>query len=375
MTAVDRAERVFDNLEAAAQFTPGDAPSREPLAFHQRLRNYKPTSLVNATSVAARLGCDRVWVKNETERLGLPAFKIMGASWAIYRALRTLLGQRTGTQFAEPPTLGELNAAIASLRPLTLTCATDGNHGRAVAHMAKLLDLDAHIFVPGDMDPARVAAIASEGATVTKVAGTYDDAVARSAEEASDTCLVISDTSWPGYVEVPSWVIEGYASIFWEIEDQLAAQAEPGPTLVAVQIGVGALAAAVVRHVRRPGPDTRPEILGVEPARAACVLASIEAGEMTLLPGPHDSIMSGLNAGLPSAVAWPWVSTGIDTFIAVDDRRALDAIALLQADGIAAGETGAAGLAGVLGLIGLTGRNFAGERLLLICTEGWTGSR
>jgi diaminopropionate ammonia-lyase len=225
------------------------------------------------------------------------------------------------------------------------------------------------------MDPARVAAIEREGAQVTKIDGTYDDAVARSAEQASATCLVISDTSWRGYVDVPTWVIEGYSSVFWEVDDELSARDEQGPTLVALQIGVGALAAAGVRHYRRPDLKPRPQILGVEPTHAACVLASIEAGGLTLLPGPHDSIMSGLNAGLPSEVAWPWVSNGIDTFIAVDDRRALEAIDLLQRDGIAAGETGAAGLAGILGLRDLTGRDFAGERLLLVCTEGWTGSR
>jgi diaminopropionate ammonia-lyase len=241
--------------------------------------------------------------------------------------------------------------------------------------MAKLLDLDARIYVPAGMDPARVAAIESEGAQVTKVDGTYDDAVAGSAEQSSARCLVISDTSWPGYVDVPSWVIEGYSSIFWEVDDELAAGGEQGPTLVAVQIGVGALAAAVVRHYRRPGIGPRPRILGVEPTHAACVLASMEAEELTLLPGPHDSIMSGLNAGLPSEVAWPWVSRGIDTFIAVEDRRALEAIGLLQSEGIAAGETGAAGLAGILGLRELTLRDLANERLLLICTEGWTGSR
>jgi diaminopropionate ammonia-lyase len=170
-------------------------------------------------------------------------------------------------------------------------------------------------------------------------------------------------------------VIEGYSSIFWEIDDELAAHGERGPTLVVVQIGVGALAAAVVRHYRRPGVEPRPRILGVEPTHAACVLGSMEAGELTLLPGPHDSIMSGLNAGLPSEVAWPLVSRGIETFIAVDDRRALEARSFLQSEGITAGETGAAGLAGILGLRELTGRDFANERVLLICTEGWTGSR
>jgi diaminopropionate ammonia-lyase len=374
MTVVNRAERIFENLNAAHPLEIGGPPNRDPLTFHQRLPGYAPTPLLDATSIAPQLGCDRVWIKNETERLGLPAFKIMGASWATYRALIAKV-ERHAISTARPLTLDELKVAIAPLRPLTLTCATDGNHGRAIAGMARLLDLDAHVFVPADMDPARIAAIESEGARVAKVDGTYDDAVVRSAAEAGERCLVISDTSWPGYHDVPAWVIEGYSSIFWEIDDELAVRGEPGPTIVAVQIGVGALAAAVVRHYRHPDAKPQPFFLGVEPTHAACVLASMEAGGITLLPGPHDSIMSGLNAGLPSEVAWPWVAKGIDAFIAIDDRRALNAVRLLSGEGLSAGETGAAGLAGVLGWLQLSGRTFANERLLLICTEGPTGSR
>jgi diaminopropionate ammonia-lyase len=374
MTVVNRAERIFENPNVAQPLDVSPPPTRDPLTFHQRLPGYAPTPLIDAAGIASHLGCNHVWVKNETERLGLPAFKIMGASWATHRALIAKLEGHANSTF-RPLTLDELKVAIAPLRPLTLTCATDGNHGRAVARMARLLDLDAHVFVPADMDPARIGAIEGEGARVTKVDGTYDAAVARSADEAGERYLVISDTSWPGYHDVPAWVIEGYSSILWEIEDELAARGESGPTLVAVQIGVGALAAAVVRHYRRPDDIPQPVILGVEPTHAACVLASMEAGGITLLPGPHDSIMAGLNAGLPSEVAWPWVSQGIDAFIAVDDKRALDAVQMLAGEGLAAGETGAAGLAGILGWLELSGRTLANERLLLICTEGPTGSR
>ena len=108
--------------------------------------------------------------------------------------------------------------------------------------------------------------------------GTYDDAVARSARDADDRCLVISDTSWPGYEEIPRWVIDGYSTILWEIDDELAKRSEKDPQLVIVQIGVGALAAAVVNHYRQPGRDPKIPILGVEPALAACMQASIETG-------------------------------------------------------------------------------------------------
>ena len=348
-----------------------DPAGRAPLDFHRRLPGYAVTPLVDAPGLANSLGVGRVWVKDESWRLGLPAFKILGASWAVYRALERHLGG-IGTW----EDLEGLSEHLAPFGPLTLAAATDGNHGRAVARMAKLLGLGARIFVPDDMAPARIEAIESEGAEVVIVRGTYDEAVARSAEEAGGRCLVISDTSWPGYEEVPRWVIDGYSTILWEVDEELARRGEEGPTLVVAQIGVGAFAAAVTRHFRPPGVSARPTILGVEPARAACALASAEAGEPVHLPGPHDSIMAGLNCGTPSVVAWPTVSRGIDVFVEIEDHWSREAMRMLAGAGIVSGETGAAGLAGLLaaaregdkGKLGLTGET----RVLVFNCEGAT---
>jgi len=318
---------------------------RAPLGFHRRLPGYAITPLVDAPGLAGALGVGRVWVKDESWRLGLPAFKILGASWAVYRAL-----ERRSGGIGEWDDVEELRGRLGPLLPMTLAAATDGNHGRAVARMAKVLGLGARIFVPADMAAARIEAIESEGAEVVVVRGTYDEAVARSAEEADEHCLIISDTSWPGYEGVPRWVIDGYSTILWEVSDELGRRGEDGPTLVVVQIGVGAFAAAVTRHFRSPGVSPRPKILGVEPARAACALASAEAGGIVHLPGPHGSIMAGLNCGSPSVVAWPTVSRGIDLFVAIEDDRAREAMRMLAGAGIVSGETGAAGLAGLLAL-------------------------
>lgn len=318
----------------------GDAP----LAFHRRLPGYTPTPLRDAPATARALGVGRVWVKHEVGRLGLPAFKALGASWATYRALAERIGH-------EPPgwsNLDDLARWAAPLRPMTLAAATDGNHGRAVARMAALLGFSARIYVPDDMVPARRAAIASEGAEVVVVHGTYDDAVARAAEDAGPHCMVISDTTWPGYETVPGWVIDGYGTIFAEVDAQLAQRGAAGPDIVAVQIGVGALAAAVIRHYRRPGLERPPALLGVEPLRAAAMLASVRAGRMVSVPGPHDSIMAGLNCGMASALAFPLVAAAMDALVAVDDERAREAMRLLAADDIVAGETGAAGCAGLI---------------------------
>jgi diaminopropionate ammonia-lyase len=304
--------------------------------------------------------------------MGLPAFKIMGASWATYRASRALLEVRTGEPLGEWTSLPELAERLAPLRPLTLVCATDGNHGRAVARMARLLGFSARVLVPHDMARARIEAIASEGAEVVIHPGSYDEAVAASATAADERTLVISDTSWPGYEDVPRWVIEGYSTIFWEVDDQLAELGEAGPDLVAVQIGVGAFAAAVVRHYRRSDAEPAPFILGVEPTRAACALASIEAGELVEVPGPHDSIMSGLNCGIPNPLAWPLLERGIDAFIAVEDERARAGMRALAAEGIVAGECGAAGLAGLTALADRFGGDLRARRALIISTEGAT---
>lgn len=353
------AERYLFNPDAARWMDDGEAGERAALEFHRRLPGYAPSPLVDAPELARLLGVGQVLLKNESSRLGLPAFKVLGASWAVYR----VLAERRGRAFEPWQSLDELLPQIAPLRPLTLATATDGNHGRAVARVARLFGLSARIYVPAGTAAARIDGIASEAAHVEVVAGTYDDAVARAAQDADERCLIISDTSWPGYEDVPRWVAEGYSTIMWEIDDELAKRGEPGPDLVAVQFGVGALAVAVLRHFRRAGREPEPKLLSIEPLRAACMLESMEAGEIVSVPGPHDSIMAGLNCGRVSMVAWPIVSRAIDAFIAIEDERAREAMRALARVGVVAGETGASGVAGLLEL--LTGRASAQRRAQL----------
>jgi diaminopropionate ammonia-lyase len=335
------------------------ATSSDVTAFHRRLPGYTPTPLVPAAALAAQLGLRRLDVKNESSRLGLPSFKILGASWAVYRALC----DRLGTEPAWSDIDG-LRAAFAPLGPLELAAATDGNHGRAVARMAALLGYGARVLVPRGTAQARIEAIGSEGATVTIVDGTYDDAVEESAALLSDDVVVVSDTSWPGYIETPRRVIDGYSTIFTEVDTQLHGAR---PDLVVVQMGVGALTAAVVTHY---GADAT--IVAVEPTSAACGLHSAAAGKPVVVPGPHKSIMAGLNCGTVSLVAWPTIAAGVDVFVAVSDAAAEHAVRDLAALGISAGETGAAGLAGLSTLFDERILNPAGRHGLLLCTEGAT---
>jgi diaminopropionate ammonia-lyase len=331
----------------AGEILDGPRPDRAPLRFHRRLPGYEETPLVDAPKIANALGVGKVFIKDESGRLGLPAFKILGASWAAYRALE----DRLGKDFGDWKEFGDLEERLEPLRPLSLAAATDGNHGRAVARVARLLGLGAKIFVPADMVLARRKSIAEEGAEVVVVDGTYDEAVELSADAAGERALLVSDMSWPGYKRIPLWVIEGYSTMLWEIDDELESRNEEGPDLVVVQVGVGAFAAAVARHYRSPGASTRPKLMSVEPTSADCLLESVAAGRIVSVPGPHDSIMSGLNCGRPSLVAWPTVSVGIDILVTIDDGPAREAMRLAAESGIESGETGAAGLGGLLELL------------------------
>jgi diaminopropionate ammonia-lyase len=368
---------VWNGGERATGSSPADtAPfsGTMPRAFHRRLPGYATTPLHDVPALARLLGVGQVLVKDESQRLGLPAFKMLGASWAVYCALRERLPS-LGDDWGD---VSELRERVATLRPLTLAAATDGNHGRAVARMARLLRFEAAIFVPAGTARARIDAIAGEGAAVEVVPGTYDDAVRRAAEQTSERCLVISDTAWPGYETVPRWVIAGYGTIFAEVREQLEERELAPPDLIAVQMGVGALAAATIAAAA--GMRPRPRVVGVEPATAACVLASLRAGRPVTVPEANRSLMAGLNCDQPSPVAWPALRHGLDLAVAIPDDAALLAVDLLAAAGIEAGETGAAGLAGLLALLSIPDASHHRKRLgltrtsrvLVLVTEGDT---
>ena len=353
------------------------ALSRAPLAFHRSLPGYAATPLRELPALASRCGAARVWLKDEGRRLGLPAFKVLGASWAVCRTLAERLGEPA---LAADP--AALRARLAGAP--ALVAATDGNHGRAVARTAALLGLPARIFLPAGAAPARLAAIAGEGAEVEEVDGSYDDAVERAATAAAvEGALLVQDTGWPAgpygepaYEDVPRRVSEGYSTLFWECEEQLAAAGEGPPDLMIVQVGVGALAQTAVRFWKRPELAGRVRLAGVQPAGAPCLLAALAAGAPVRLPGRQDSLMAGLNCGTVSHVAWPWLRRGIDLVVTVEDERAEEGVRALAAEGVVAGETGAAGAAGLLELAA-TGELAAAAgrerpRILLLSTEGAT---
>jgi diaminopropionate ammonia-lyase len=318
------------------------------IAFLESLPGYAPTRLVDAPALAAELGVARVLVKEESARLGLPAFKILGAAYAISRALSA----RYGTPDRALP-LDELRAAIVAApgSPVRLVAATDGNHGRAVAHTARLLGLPAQIWFPDTLSPEAKQAIADEGAETVELAIPYDDVVdaaTKATQEAGDDALLIQDTAWPGYEEVPQWIVDGYSTLFEEADAQLPELGVTQLDLVAVPVGVGSLAQAAVRHYR--SGSGAPIVLSVEAAAAPPIIESLHAGEPVSVPTSF-TVMSGLNCGTVSGNAWPILRAGLDAAVTVGEEAAIRAVHDLEALEVDSGPCGAATLAGVRELL------------------------
>lgn len=281
-----------------------DAVGQWRAHFSWGLPGYVPTPLVEISPLANELNVGKVFVKDESSRLGLPAFKILGASYAVSRALSKRLGS-----VDEALPLHELRDRLVN-ESVRLVAATDGNHGRAVAHVARDLGLPARIFYPSSLTVEAKGAIVGEGAETVEMNTSYDELVSAAAEfarlEGSDAVL-IQDTAWPGYEEVPRWIVEGYSTLFAEADEQLLEAGIDRLDVVVVPVGVGSLAQAAVRHYRSiPHP---PVLLTVEAERAPALVASLHAGRSVSVP-TTDTIMAGLNCGTPSAAAWPSLFAG-----------------------------------------------------------------
>ncbi|MFN2370829.1 MAG: diaminopropionate ammonia-lyase [Candidatus Krumholzibacteriia bacterium] len=321
---------------------------RAQLPLHRALPGYAPTPLRDLPGLAAELGLGRLLVKDESGRFGIEAFKGLGASFAMYAVVRERWLATSGRQLR--PEEFDDPRVRADLGPVTFTAATDGNHGRAVAWTARQLGQPAVIFMPQDTAPARIAHIEQEGAQVRLVAGTFDDCVAACAAAAAAAgWQVIADTAYPGYLEIPGFIMTGYSTIFVELAEQLDA----APDVLLLPAGVGGLAAAGAVHCVQRHGVARPRLVCVEPEDSACFLDSLEQGdgEPHAARGRQQSVMAGLNCGLPSLLAWPVVRDAMDVFVAIEDRWAEQAMRAHRRHGVISGESGAAALAGLLALL------------------------
>lgn len=312
---------------------------------------YRATPLRRLDGFARLAGLGAVYYKDEGTRFGLGSFKALGGAYAVYRLLAREVAARTGRP---EPSAADLAADRGGIqKDITVTCATDGNHGRSVAWGAQMFGCRCVIHVHETVSEGRCTAIARYGAEVRRTPGNYDDAVRKAAADAAaNGWHVVSDTSYEGYMDVPRDVMQGYAVMAEETLRQLPAGTLP--THVFVQGGVGGLAAAICGHFWEHLAVARPRFVVVEPDRADCLFRSAEAGRPTAVQGDLDTIMAGLACGEVSLLAWKILEAGTDAFMTIPDEAAADCMRLL-ADGVdgdppvVAGESAVAGLAGALG--------------------------
>lgn len=316
-------------------------------------QGYAVTPLHSLPALAQAMGVASVHYKDEGGRFGLGSFKALGGAYAVARLLCRELGAQLGrtltTQDLRTPALRALCAGI------TVTCATDGNHGRSVAWGAQLLGCPCVIYIHATVSEGRKDAIAQYGAEVVRTAGNYDDAVRQADLDAkAHGRFVISDTSYPGYMDVPRDVMQGYQLMVEEAATQLAQR----PTHIFVQAGVGGLAAAVCGYFWERDAGDRPIYVVVEPDKADCLTQSAKAGQLTAVTGDIDTLMAGLACGEVSHLAWEILEKGTDAFCVIADEAAVAAMRLLahplaNAQGqhdpvIVAGESAVAGLAAAI---------------------------
>ena len=317
-------------------------------AFHKSFPQYDRTPLTALEHMAEFLGLGRLYVKDESYRFGLNAFKVLGGSYAMAR----FIAKETGRDVSELPysvlTSEELKKEFGQA---TFFTATDGNHGRGVAWAANRLGQKAVVHMPKGTTRARLENIAREGAQVDIQELNYDDCVRLAAREAAETPrgVIVQDTAWEGYEEIPSWIMEGYGTMAMEAGEQLKEAGDERPTHVFVQAGVGSLAGAVVGYFANLYADNPPIFVVVEAQAADCLYQGAKAGDgdIRTVGGDMETIMAGLACGEPNTISWDILKNHVKVFISLPDWAAAQGMRMLAAPikgdaPVTSGESGAA---------------------------------
>lgn len=352
----------------------------EVKGFHESFPEYTQTPLVRLKKMAEYLGVSEILLKDESYRFGLNSFKVLGASYAIGK----FLAQKLGKDIAETPfSVLKSDEVKKELGEITLATTTDGNHGRGVAWMAKQLGCHAIIYMPKGSAQNRVNNITQLGAQVSVTEWNYDDTVRFVAQEAQKNgWVVVQDTAWEGYVDVPTWIMHGYSTMAQEAVVQLQGMR---PTHVFLQAGVGAFASVMASFLVTVYKNNPPKIVIVEPDRADCFYKSALAGRSTAVTGDLNTIMAGLACGEPNPVAYEILRHITDVFVSAPDWMAARGMRLLgnplEGDNrVISGESGAitTGLLSVVAgsdkyreLKNILNLN-ENSRILLFSTEGDT---
>ncbi|KIX00794.1 uncharacterized protein Z518_09859 [Rhinocladiella mackenziei CBS 650.93] len=338
---------IYTNPDAKSWIYTDNTDMAPIQAFHRRLQGYQETPLIPLPDLSKQLGVNTIFVKDESSRLSLPAFKILGASWGVVRAIIDLQTQNHTNSDPDPipnsnSSLDEI-ASAAQKAGTILFAATEGNHGRAVARMGKLLSILVRIFMSKFADAWTIQKIEKEGASCG-CDGSHDDAVAMAHRESQATPnngLLVQDNAFENYEQIPAWTVEGYSTLLFEVEDQLARQGLKA-TAIVTPIGVGSLGHAAIAHCKSNRRYVK--VLTVEPTTAACLYQNLQAGKWSPIP-TSATIMNEMNCGTVSPISWPVFEKGVDAAITVSDAECHDAVQYLQRHGVNAGPCGAAALA------------------------------
>lgn len=372
------------NIAVAKEMFPVEV-ARVARRFHRQIPGYQMSPLASLPNLASMFGVGGIWVKDEASRLELNSFKVLGGSFALYRFIQTRLQIDDSKMNYEYLISKEVKDLLGDI---TFASATDGNHGRGIAWAAQKLGHKCVIYVHSETSRRRIDAIRSYGATVKIIEGNYDDAVKQIVVDAKKHGWeIISDTSWEGYSQVPTWIMQGYSTMMAEIQEQFSCQGIPRPTHVFIQAGVGALAAAVIGFYHSLCGEKAPKCIVVEPEDAACLFESARTndGKPHNVGGALDTIMAGLACGEPSELAWNVLKETADAFVKVPDYIAARGMRVyatpLKGDPfIVSGESGAVTLGALLSILKENGaeelRDFLqiddNSQILLINTEGNT---
>ncbi len=313
-------------------------------AFHRSFPEYAVTPLAGLNGFAKRVGLASVHVKDESYRFGLNAFKVLGGSYAI----GSYIARRLGTDISELPYEKMTSDAVRQrLGEITFVTATDGNHGRGVAWTANRLRQKSVVYMPKGSAPERLRNILALGSDASITDLNYDDAV-RLANEGAEKYgwVMVQDTAWEGYEDIPGWIMEGYTTMALEAVEQLAGEK---PTHVFLQAGVGAMSGGVTGFLADYYGGDRPIVTIVEPNRADCLYRTAEAndGRLHFVTGDLNSIMAGLNCGEPCTIGWNVLKDHADHFVSIPDYCAAKGMRILGNplpgdDRVVSGESGAA---------------------------------
>lgn len=316
--------------------------------YHMSFPQYKQTPLVTLNEMAKYLGVDKIYIKDESYRFGLNAFKVLGSSYAIGRCICEKLNKDISDI-----SFGMLisDEVRNELDEMTFYTATDGNHGRGVAWTAHQLKQKAVVLMPKGSTQIRLDNIKAEGAEAEIAECNYDECVRRinKMAEKSENGVLIQDTSWSGYEKIPAWIMQGYGTMVKEADMQIRSNEDLVPTHIFIQAGVGSLAGAVQGYFANKYPENTPKVIVVEADAADCLYKSAVAndGSIKIVEGDMQTIMAGLACGEPCALGWNILRNHAEAFLTVDDQTTASGMRMLAAPlkgdmPIISGESGAA---------------------------------